>query len=302
MKTAILIMAHDQPKHLGKLVEFLNCGWTRIFIHIDRKVDIAEFQKYIPEEKGVIFLDDAFRVSVHWGGFSQVEATLNLLKVSLDFGEHFDRFCFLSGSDYPIRSLGEIKSAFDSKKEFMSIERRLDASSKHSHYKNIRYLHLLDFPILNIMNRLIKKMTGIEPKIRRKMYKKINLYHGSAYWSLTADCIKFIFDFLQVNRGYIRFLRFTKSSDEIFFHSIVKHSPFAGNLSHDFEKNTYFEKNNIHGCHYIDWTAKGIPLPKVLDLSDMDNLLQSKALFARKFREGTSEELLSLVQKVTHAT
>ena len=297
MKTAILIMAHDQPKHLGELVKFLNCDWTRIFIHIDRKVDITEFQKYIPEEDGIIFLDNAFRINVNWGGFSQVKAMLNLLQISLDFGEQFDRFCFLSGSDYPIKSLGEINSAFDSKKEFMSIERRLDVSINDSHYKNIRYFHFLDSPILMSMNRLIKKITGVEPKIRRKTYKKNHLYHGSAYWSLTADCVKYIFDFLQVNKDYIRFHRFTSSSDEIFFHSIVKNSHFAENLSQDFEKNDRFDMDNIRGCHYIDWNAKGVPLPKVLDLSDKNNLLQSTALFARKFREGTSDELLSLVQK-----
>ena len=95
MKAAILIIAHDQPVHLARLVESLSCDWTRIFIHIDRKADAAEFKKCIPEHKNIIILDDQYRIRVNWGGFSIVEALLNLLDVSLNSKERFARFCFL---------------------------------------------------------------------------------------------------------------------------------------------------------------------------------------------------------------
>ena len=56
MKMAILIMAHHQPAHLAKLVQILNCDWTRI-LHIDRKVDIAEFIRLAPKHKNINYLD-----------------------------------------------------------------------------------------------------------------------------------------------------------------------------------------------------------------------------------------------------
>lgn len=292
MKAAILIMAHNQPNHLAKLVEFLSCDWTRIFIHIDRKVDIAEFRKCISKHKSIIILDDNYRIRVNWGGFSQVKAMLNLLDVSLNFGEHFDRFCFLSGSDFPIKTLNAIKAGFDSEKEFMRIDRRLDASDNNTHCKNVKCLHFMDSQFF--------KTTGWRPKIQRNVYDKMSLYHGCALWALTGGCVNYINEFLQRNKDYITFHKHTYCPDEIFFHSIVKSSPFAANITHDFEKandlNSYFALNE-HGRHYIDWNAKGVTLPKVLNESDMSNLLSSEAFFARKFREGDSGNLLQMIEK-----
>jgi len=78
----------------------------------------------------------------------------------------------------------------------------------------------------------------------------------------------------------------------MFFQSIVKYSPFAPQITHDCEKalnRAEEDSPDDHGCHYIDWSAE---LPKVLDLKDIDKLLSSKSLFARKFDEQKSRELI----------
>ena len=292
MKTAFLILAHDQPFHLSKLVNYLSCDWTRIFIHIDRMVNIAEFRKCIPEQGEISFLNGNDRISVNWGGFSQIRASLNLLDASLNSGEHFDRFCLLTGSDFPIKALEKIKVSFDSDKEFMRIDRRLDGTENGTYHKMVMYLHYLDSPF--------PKLTGRFLKIPRKVYGRIGLYMGSAYWSLTKGCISYITEFLQRDKGYTTFHEHTKSPDEIFFHSIVKSSPFAAKITHDFERandlNEYYSLNE-HGCHYIDWNTKGINRPRILDESDLNNLLDSEALFARKFREGESDHLLQMIEE-----
>jgi len=64
MKVAILIMAHHQPSHLAKLIEALNCDWAYFFIHVDKKVDVAEFIKMAPKSSNIKFLDTAQRVKV----------------------------------------------------------------------------------------------------------------------------------------------------------------------------------------------------------------------------------------------
>ena len=54
---------------------------------------------------------------------------------------------------------------------------------------------------------------------------------------------------------------------------------------------------NEHGCHYIKW-SKDSRSPKVLDSGDITSLINSEALFARKFDEKISEEpILILEQK-----
>ena len=297
MRAAILIIAHDQPSHLATLVDSLSCDWTRIFIHIDRKVDITEFQQCIPEHNASLFLDFNHRIRINWGGFSQVQATLNLLDASLNFGEQFDRFCLLSGSDFPIKSLDEIKMHLDSEKEFMRIDRRLDVSDDNTHCKNVRYYHFLDSPFPKTVKNIHARCL---PKIPRKAYDKISLYHGCNWWALTIGCVRFIAEFLQHNKDYVTFHKHTLCADEIFFNSIVKFSPFAANITHDFEsvidQKSYFSLNE-HGCHYIDWNAEGLTLPKVLNESDFSRLLNSEALFARKFREPESSNLLYNLKK-----
>jgi hypothetical protein len=96
---------------------------------------------------------------------------------------------------------------------------------------------------------------------------------------------------LSSNHEYTSFFRHTLCPDEIFFHSVVKQSPFASRITHDFEtasNQTDYFLSNEHGCHYIDWNAPSGTLPKVLDLQDLDEVLRCQCLFARKFDEQRS--------------
>ncbi|HEX9943140.1 MAG TPA: beta-1,6-N-acetylglucosaminyltransferase [Thermoanaerobaculia bacterium] len=292
MRIAFLILAHHQPAHLARLVRILNRDWARIFIHIDRKVDIADFQRLAPEDGNIRFLGEDQRTKVSWGGFSQVAATLNLLGAALSSGEAFTRFCLLSGSDFPIKGMEHIRAALDTEKEFIRVDRRIGALDANLHCKNVRYFYFTDVPLLKR-----SRLSGLMP---RRCYTKINLYHGAQWWSLTGDCVKYIMDFIRSNRDYVCFHRWTLVPDEIFFHSIVKQSPFASNITHDFETAPSYSEYmslNEHGCTYIDWNAKGVPLPKVLTLDDYDSLMDSRCLFARKFDERRSSSLLERLEK-----
>jgi hypothetical protein len=265
----------------------------RIFIHIDRKVDLAPFLASVPGNSGATFLQDRDRREINWGGFSQVEATLSLLNTSLSSRERFDRFCLLSGADFPIKGLGQIWNGFDSDLEFIRIDRRLNPSDDNTHCQNVRDFHFVDRPAPTNHD------LSAQP---RNSYDKISLYHGSQWWGLTSACIKYIIDFIDRNRDYVDFHAYTLCPDEIFFHSVVKHSPFATNITHDFEAvadlNAFFALNE-HGCHYVDWTSRGVSLPKVLTEADFDALVGSEAYFARKFKHGFSDRLLELIEAAT---
>ena len=293
MTAAIMIMAHSQPSHFGRLLEALASEWAFIFVHIDAKADIKEFIKQTPGGAKVLFLDANRRVRVWWGGFSIIRATLNLLESAINFGLDFDRYCLLSGSDYPIKSMDYIAAQFASDKEFMRIEKMLGNTPKNSQSKRVNFFYFMD-------NQLSGK-AGLSGVIPRKRYARMDLYHGSQWWSLTANCVRYIIRFLRDNGDYVRFFRHVLAPDEIFFHSIVKNSPFAGALAHDFERAsslTDFFLSNEHGCHYIDWHAEGGLTPKILDAGDLDYLINSQALFARKFDENRSGRLLAKLDEL----
>jgi Core-2/I-Branching enzyme len=290
-KIAYLILAHHQPNHLAKLVKSIDCDWAYILIHIDAKSDILQFKQLIPEDKNIIFLKENQRIKVNWGGFSQVTATLNLLKVALSLGVAFDRYCLLSGSDFPIKELSYIQTQFSSQKEFIRIDRELGTSSNPKQSKKVKRFYFLDYPELG--------GNWLSGKLPRKLNRKIRLYHGSQWWALTDEFIKYTFSFLKDNPDYLNFHKYTNAPDEIFFHSIIKHSPFSENISHDFEKIaclSEFMSMNEHGCHYIHWT-EGHRSPKILDVNDLDSLINSQALFARKFDEKLSEKPISILEQ-----
>src|SRR5215475_3703782 len=117
MRIAYLIVAHDQPDHLHRLVKALDCDGVGFYIHIDNKVKLSTFRPEMLEKENVHFLRT--RVDVQWMGFSIVESILLLMQEAMQEASHFDYFVLLSGSDYPIKSTSLIKKFFEtSDKEF----------------------------------------------------------------------------------------------------------------------------------------------------------------------------------------
>jgi hypothetical protein len=278
------MLAHHQPDHLAKLARALDHADCMFFIHIDLKVEESVFRNLLREQRNVVFIEN--RYPMNWGAFSQVEATLALLSAAFACGASFHRYCLLSGSDYPIKSNNLIQTEFASNREFMRIDRNIGASEEDSHSRNVMFYWFMDTP----------ERKACSGKLRRDPYKGIALYHGAQWWALTHDCVEYILQFISSHSDWLAFFRHTLCPDEILFHSIVKHSRFASRVTHDFETTPDRDRmslSNEHGCHYIDWNARGEErLPKVLDLTDLGKLLDSKALLARKFHEARSAALL----------
>jgi hypothetical protein len=291
MQAAYLVLAHHQPNHLARLIRILDRPDCAFFIHIDAKADEATFKQSLEAKSNIVFIEP--RRAVNWGGFSVVDATLALLSAALGFAPPFHRFCLLSGSDFPIKHNTRILTDFDSNKEFMRVDRKLDPFQEDSHGRLVGFHWFADSSDANLQ--------ALSGKVKREPYRHISLYHGAQWWALTRDCIEYILRFLSSNHEYSSFFRHTLCPDEIFFHSVVKQSPFASRITHDFEtasNQTDYFLSNEHGCHYIDWNAPSGTLPKVLDLQDLDEVLRCQCLFARKFDEQRSGALVARLENM----
>jgi hypothetical protein len=295
---AYLILAHHQPSHLAHLVQALDGPGARVFIHVDRKADMAPFARAVPTHARVHFLSGPARVAVSWGGYSVVQATLNLLRAAVAAQARCARYCLLSGADFPIKPAAHIREALGTDTEFLRVDRRLSPAWGDRHTRRARYLHLYDHRLFNPRRSPFPRLRrGAEVILRclpRRARPGLPLYQGAQWWALTDACVTHILAFVDAHRDYVAFHRFTGVPDETFFHSIVKRSPFAGRISHDLEGAAPPRESlaaNEHGCHYIDWDTPDRGEPRVLDLSDAPALLRSRALFARKFAEGRSDAL-----------
>jgi glycosyltransferase involved in cell wall biosynthesis len=274
VKLAYLIVAHHQPEHSSRLIRALNQEDSYFFIHIDAKADLHSFQTVVPQFDNVTFVPN--RVLVEWGGFSVVQAVLNLIQAAVTSGHPFSYYTLLSGSDYPIKHKQAIGNRFrNSKCQYMRIDRRLTTDPEDTHARFVKNLP---------QGRYFGDMTP---------------YQGSMYWSLTDDCIRFTLDFINSNPGYLDIHHHMPIPDEVFFHTLVKHSSFAEVITHDFSVGCYPDHTH-HANHFIDWAGLRKRDYLVLDERDFDDLLASDALFARKFDRLKSSKLLDLLDTYVH--
>ncbi|WP_308632392.1 beta-1,6-N-acetylglucosaminyltransferase, partial [Marinilactibacillus psychrotolerans] len=70
-KLAYLILAHNDPTNLKRMIDALN-EHADFFVHIDKKNDEILFTELFQEYDNVIFISDRYKI--YWGGFSIIKA------------------------------------------------------------------------------------------------------------------------------------------------------------------------------------------------------------------------------------
>ncbi len=271
---AFLIIAHHQPAHLGRLIRALDDPRHFFFVHIDRKVALEPFRAAVGELRNVVFMPE--RVEVEWAKLGVVQATLEAIREAADSGRIFSRYTLLSGSDYPIKHKSLIhKRLTEAGGEFLRIDRKLTLAPEDTHRRVLR-----DLP-------------------DGRYFADFSAFHGSMFWSLSAACVRFVLDFVDANPAYLDIHGHVVAPDEVFFHSLLKRSPFAGAISQDFSDGVHPDHTH-HANHFIDWPNFN-RRKLVLETRDFDALLASDALFARKFDERRSRHLLDMLDREVHA-
>jgi len=283
MKLAYIIQTHRGEKQLISLINRLSDKDTDIFFHIDKKNEplyLNLYKKYL-NNTNVYFVKD--RESVNWSAYSMVRATLKLMNMVKDTGRKYDYISFISGQDYPIKSNDYIR-AFLTKnqgKEFMEFRdikgyfwRLKCYSFFRENPKNRKfYMRVLD-NIIRYPQKLL---------VRRNNFKNMNLYSGSAWTTLTYDCLLYILKYLEHNPQFEDQFKYTSCSDEHFFQMIVINSSFKERVVN----------NNLR---YTDWSGGGSS-PKTLTSEDYDKLVDSDKLYARKFNIDQDENIIKMLNE-----
>jgi hypothetical protein len=292
MRIAYLIFAHNNLKHLGRLIDALNGDEVSFFIHIDKKVVINDFFK---EYDNVTVLKN--RISVNWGGYSFVEAILLGLKSAYQAGA-FDYYVLLSGVDYPIRSNQYIQSFFSEHKgkSFINIV-KMPGNGKsldRLYYYHIegdwRQKNTIKMLSIRIINSLIM---GV--RIKRKLpprYADYIMYGGSSWWALHRDFVAYLMKFYDTNPVFFNFYKHTFCPDEMIFQTIIMNSPYRQSVA--------------NGLTYHDWSLGEPPYPALIGELHLPILKQkviddsygfSEHLFARKFSD-KNDTILAEIEKI----
>ena len=105
---AFLIIAHDSPELLKRIINNVKVPNHYVFIHLDKNADQQRFNMI--QEERVTFIDNIY---VTHGGFSLIMAEIMLMKAALKSDVNFDYFHLISGHDYLCRSMSEFDSFFE---------------------------------------------------------------------------------------------------------------------------------------------------------------------------------------------
>jgi hypothetical protein len=291
MKIAFHILAHNNPKHLERLIKSLVSMNCIIFVHIDRNSSIDDFSNCFLEN--VIFIKN--RIAVYWGDFSIVEATIRLLLEARKCGSAFDYHILLSGSDYPLRSGIYIEQFLRANKgkEFINIVPMPNIPagkpiSRLTFYK----ISPSDPKISSLARRMLVKAGAISLERNfQSVLGSMKPYAGSQWWGLTANACDLILSFVKNNPKIVEFFRHTRIPDEMFFQTILGNSSLFVNVERNFTyaiwlpgepSPTVLSKENL-----ISLASK---MPVVLD----DVYGKGEALFARKFSDNSQELIIEI--------
>jgi hypothetical protein len=274
-KQVFLIAAHKDPDQLNALIEQLRDADFLIYVHLDAKGAIA------PDEVSPAARLVQDRVAVHWGCFSQVQATLNALRQIVAEAPDFDKVLFLSAQDFPLLSNPALKAALASLQghellDTVAIGREPGQWAADYRY---RYFHRDDGSrparlACSLANRAMRACG-----IGRRLPAGLRPYGGSSWWALSRPCVRELLERVQREPGLVRFFRSVSCPDEMFFQTLVMNSRFAGRVL-------------AENFRYIQWPEQGARNPKVLDEHDFERIAASRAHFCRKIDSRISAGLV----------
>jgi hypothetical protein len=280
LKVAHLIVAFKYPEQLYRLAKSLSQPGTDVFIHIDKKVDIRQFE-YLTELPNVHFIKN--RQYIVWGGYSITECYITSMKEILEHGT-YDYFVLMSGQDYPLKPMEELHRFLKDHKGYsvMSVEEKAPKSKwwliAVDRYK---YYHLNDFRFHG--HKLVHKISKRILPNREFVFPDYQLYGGpgATFCALTRQAAEYLANFMATNPKAYRFARFTHASDEFWFQTLLMNSPLR-------------EKIVNKPMWYIDWKGAS-KHPRILTVLDYPSLVNSGMFFARKFDMYEDEMILDML-------
>lgn len=287
MKIAYLIMGHQNPKQIKRLVRALSGEGTSFFIHFNKKTDrkdphlYQELTDLLASEKNVFFIP---RQVVYWGQFGLLKATLEGLKMLAKSRVEFDYVNLLSGQDYPIKSVAEIEDFFaiNNGKQFIQ------------YYPVDVYNPWTDKPVpWNAKKRLEYSTVAFRtlefhiPSRRRLPFGYVP-YVGYTWWSFSKEFIEYLIGFIENHSGFVNHFKYTFASDELFFQCVLLNSPFRSSVV-----------NN--DLRFVDWENPNPGIPRTFVQEDFERIACHSGLFARKFDAERDAAILDLIdQKILY--
>jgi hypothetical protein len=285
---AYVILAHKNPLQLNRLIHSLCDGRSTFFIHIDKAADIVQFDNLKIWGNKINFVP---REKTSWASYRLVEAVLHGLNAVRSSGLPFQHVILLSGQDYPIKSNEFINRFTEANAGKTFIEYYcLPDNAKwqpngglyriNKYFMGMKFHQRMCSKSLNFLSRYLRFL-------KRRPCNDMNHYAGSMWWMMNLAGVNYVLDFIKQHPRYVAFHKYTFAPDEVFFHSILLNAR---------DKNIIGSIVNTD-MRYIRWKDKFSSHPEVIGKEHLQELMESPALFARKFDTQADEEILNLIDR-----
>lgn len=296
---AYIILVHQNPNQLDRLINLINDTNSVWFIHIDKKVDITAFN-YLTKKENVFFVKK--REVCNWGGFSLVKATYNALEETYCFFKKQSiksyHCVLLSGQDLPIQTTKSINDFLETNKDVSFFNYW---QLPHKNWWDGGMFRVTNFYLFNVkkhktlntyINKLIKRL-GFKKLLPinklNRLHKDFKLYGSSQWFIINHDALSGLIKNKKIRKQLSKALRFSFAPDELFFISFFKYIQNKENLHIDNKNTTFVVFEGVN------------PNPKFLAVKDLQSNFEKHTLFGRKFDNNVNLEAIKVVEKrITH--
>lgn len=273
MRVAHLIITYTNPAQTARMINRMQHPDFDFYIHVDAKFPI-ESHKEVAQIPNVYLIQN--RVDVQWAAFSTIQAELNGLQEILNTGRSYDFISLMSGQDYPIKTAHYMQEFFEGKKGKLLLKYRAFSGEWEEGMNRVNRYHLTDFKFRGqyFLERLINKLVK-----RTDQPKGMKFYGSSMFWVISPEAAEYVLATVDRDPKMKRFFKFSWAPDEFLFQTILLNSPFASQVINE-------------NCHYYKHPPQ-TPSPKTFLLEDIDDILSSDRLYARKFDMNKEPKLLN---------
>ena len=285
MRIAHLILAHQGPDQLARLLAALAHPAADCYIHLDKKADFAAFA-FLGGWPQVFFT--RCRLDVKWGGYSLTRAVLEGSREILAHPAGYEFINVLSAQDYPLKPAEQIQQFLRQHAGQSFLEcAPLGSAWWRANMRRIERYNLTDFSFPG-RYALQKGLNTWLP--RRKFPLPYTLYGGNmgGWYTLSRAAAAYALAFIDAHARLRRFALFTWGSDEFLLHTVLLNSPLRATIT------------TTDNLRYIDWSAGGNS-PRTLGPADLPALLASPKLWARKFDPEPEPAVLAALDRARAA-
>jgi len=223
MKISYIILAHQHPKILARLISALTQAGHSVAVHYDKKSNDEDFFALRDSFAGNAQVRFAARVNVKWGEWSICKATLNCIDEIEAAGWDPDYVYYASGADYPIRSSDDLVAFLERNdgKEFIEGVPTDKQSWVKGGPEQERYQYRF-FTNWRDRHELSKRILKFQQffNLKRKFVLGLEPHMGSQWWVLTWKTLRKVME-LARRRDVQKFFSTTLIPDELFFQTLV---------------------------------------------------------------------------------